>query len=342
MIAFLKAAYHAAPETTPEKAISDGTLQTVGKNADGMPLLSLGVSTKNKRLRVTTVPNSKALSGLTLPGIIFSRESPTYFTNGMASFSATDLSDTVKEKLIISYDDAKLLCDDFFKAAGMSNDFCVGATFVLNDIGDYERPAQNYAYRFYYTRIYNSIPLHFNIQGSYKEDESFSLPWYYEDVQITVDNDGIVDIIWIYPIEIGQTVNEAATLKPFVEIMEIFETMIKTIYESAVLTPETVESNVAFESGGNKTSAIKCIDIDVNEIKLCLIRIREKNADQTEGLLVPAWVFYGHNMATDEAGNISYRLGASDINATVRKDVPVALMAINAVDGSVIDLSKGY
>ncbi len=98
------------------------------------------------------------------------------------------------------------------------------------------------------------------------------------------------------------------------------------------------------------------------------LRVREQNAAQTDGLLVPTWVFYGHNKGTNSAGEVRYFQGASSLNSRssdetivsnfefgseqannvfysfpgVRELEPVVLMAINAIDGSVIDIQKGY
>lgn len=58
-------------------------------------------------------------------------------------------------------------------------------------------------------------------------------------------------------------------------------------------------------------------------------------------MLVPAWVFYGHNMAIgDEDNNVVYDIIGG--GATQWPQAPIVLLAINAVDGSIIDLAKGY
>lgn len=106
------------------------------------------------------------------------------------------------------------------------------------------------------------------------------------------------------------------------------------------------------------------LDVTVSEIRLCLLRIREKNAEQTEGVLIPAWVFYGQNKATDiKSGEVRYLQGASVLTDSgaagpmgeggqklsaflaasgAGENELVALFAINGVDGSIIDLAKGY
>jgi len=122
----------------------------------------------------------------------------------------------------------------------------------------------------------------------------------------------------------------------------------KTSYEGIVLT--TFDGEVE-------------LDISVDSIELCLVRIREQGGAQTDGLLVPAWVFSGHNKGTDKNGEVKYLQGASALasfdpmqgvaegggslskfvlSPGVLEDDTVVLLAINAIDGSIIDLSKGY
>ena len=91
---------------------------------------------------------------------------------------------------------------------------------------------------------------------------------------------------------------------------------------------------------GTRYSSDYTIQVDIDDIELCLLRVREQNGDDTAGLLVPAWVFYGHNIAAGPTGDMSY-----DFLGGVSKswpEAPIILLAINAIDGSVIDMAKGY
>lgn len=154
----------------------------------------------------------------------------------------------------------------------------------------------------------------------------FSIPWGYEYICFTVDNSGIVSINWTNPIIIGEVVQEDAIMKPFDEIITIFENMVKVTYQSMIDTLYAGEGS---------------IEINVDDIELCLLRVREQNGDETAGLLIPAWVFYGHSIGTDQTGYKSYNL-TSYGGASRWPEAPITLLAINAVDGTIIDLSKGY
>lgn len=72
----------------------------------------------------------------------------------------------------------------------------------------------------------------------------------------------------------------------------------------------------------------KGLTCDVTDIKLEMIRINEQNT-QKSGLLVSVWDFYGVRTIQNE-------------NGTSNKTSKIILMSINAIDGSIIDTSKGY
>lgn len=76
------------------------------------------------------------------------------------------------------------------------------------------------------------------------------------------------------------------------------------------------------------------IHITIDEIALSLVRVREQNADGRNGVYVPTWVFYGSEQQVNDMG-VWYA-------NSVDKPTKYPVLAINAIDGSVIDLSKGY
>lgn len=73
--------------------------------------------------------------------------------------------------------------------------------------------------------------------------------------------------------------------------------------------------------------------ITVEEIRLELRRVREQNS-VTDGLLIPVWSFYGNQWQTKKDG--------SEPEITGTEGSQTCLLTINAVDGSIIDLAKGY
>ena len=102
-----------------------------------------------------------------------------------------------------------------------------------------------------------------------------------------------------------------------------------------------------------------------------LVRIREQGGGQREGLLVPAWAFYGYcrGMGEDGVGHYINRdaadllswgpVGGPGSGVAVEgggilsvldqfydypkeQDEPRLLLVVNAVDGSIIDMARGY
>lgn len=138
--------------------------------------------------------------------------------------------------------------------------------------------------------------------------------WAYERVRLWISADGIIYFNWLSPYQVMGTEVENATLMPFENIEDIFYKMMKTVY-----APSAKDEN--------------SMTINVSDIGLKLHRIKQENSD-TEGLLVPAWCFYGV-LKVDEA--IENEEMAADWE---RGYMP--LLIVNAVDGSIIDLEKGY
>ena len=187
-------------------------------------------------------------------------------------------------------------------------------------------PAENYAYRLYYTRMINGIPCFVNTDIGLDDSNNgtTSLPWYYEYISFAVDNSGLTYLSWHNPIEIMDTVTENAALLPFNDIINVFEAMIRIEYEAFL--------NKWTEGSGE-------MDINIDTVELCLVRVRERDSEAT-GLLVPAWVFYGNNTVVSNDGSTLYDLAHG--NASSWNKEPFPILIINAVDGSTIDLGRGY
>ena len=184
-------------------------------------------------------------------------------------------------------------------------------------------PAENYAYRLYYTRVVNGVKCLVN-EGKSIDDMSDGIPWPYETVCFTVDRRGL-QLCWESPLEIIDTVHTDPVLKPFSEILNTFESMMK----------------IKFEDVTNRmTDGTGRMDITIDTMQLGLVRVREKDGDGLTGLLVPAWIFYGNNRIISEDGFTRYDY--SDGSASSWNKEPFPMLVINAVDGTIIDLSNGY
>lgn len=130
--------------------------------------------------------------------------------------------------------------------------------------------------------------------------------WPGEMIELHINDSGIVWLDWNAPLEITETVVEESTLKPFSEICGTFEKMMPMV----AAPPEQYETPT---------------EINIDRVTLSYSRISEKDSFDT-GLIVPVWGFVGHR----KGGQYDWN-GWSGVQ-----------LAINAIDGSVIDAALGY
>ncbi|MCI9552609.1 MAG: hypothetical protein HFE94_03630 [Acutalibacter sp.] len=129
--------------------------------------------------------------------------------------------------------------------------------------------------------------------------------WPGECVELRVNDSGIVGFAYNAPVEITETVVEGAALMPFDQIKETFEQMLP----------------VKLASKDYQNAA------KVDKVRLSYSRISEKDRFDS-GLVVPVWSFEGSCSSYSEEHLAFTRNGV--------------LLAINAIDGSIIDPNLGY
>ena len=344
LLAELEEQYRNAPDTVPESPVSNGdmTLKNIENAGD---YLSLDVSTKEEsqagayRTLSVSTPFSQAARKSGFGTHLFynyyphGTALPNYNTQGIVPIdSDADLPEEARSKLTIGIDKARSMCDEFFSSIGLP-EIRFGYGFLVGDWGagmfsgdgrETGAAAENYAYRLYYTRSVQGVSSFVNMDWGLTDDDS-SMPWSYECICFTVNNDGIVSIDWHNPINTLETIQESSVMKPFDEIMAVFETMVKTEYEAFV--------DLWTDGRGE-------MDIDISTIQFGLARIREPNTNNATGLMVPAWVFYGNNKMTYGDGQVSYDSHGGSASSWNKEPFPVLI--VNAIDGSIIDLAKGY
>lgn len=131
-------------------------------------------------------------------------------------------------------------------------------------------------------------------------------------MSFVLDDEGFIDVLWSAPLEVLNTEVEDSNLLSFSEVRAIFE---KIIFIST-------ESNIP--EGYN----LVC---NVTKVRLELMRVIKQNSN-LEGFLIPVWNFYGINITYDENGDPPEHT----------KYMESILLSVNAIDGSIIDGSKGY
>ncbi len=206
--------------------------------------------------------------------------------------------------------------EDMLKSADIT-DMQICGIYLAEDgdtgmYGNEKREAQKNAYFVRLCRMVDGVPCGYSRSYTDAEDTAGANigSWFYESLDVTVDDNGIIDLSWMSPLEIGEKVVKRAALLPFDKIAERFEQQIKNSY--------------AYQEGGGNT------EVNVTRVSLELMRITGQNSVE-KGLLVPVWNFYGTKSKEVE-----------DWTETTGFDCPWAVLSINAVDGSVISAVSGY
>ena len=251
----------------------------------------------------------------------FDPEMPTIVgTTGSLSIpidEKTVISDAkVLERLKLTPAQAKQQVEEMLQTAGIT-DMQICGIYLSDDsdagwYGNEKREAQKNAYRFCLRRMIDGVPCGYSRSFTDADDTAGAYfgSWHYESFDITVNDNGIIDVSWMSPLAIGEKVVERAALLPFDKIAGRFEQQIKNSY--------------AFQDSGDN------IEVNVTRVSLELMRITEQNSIE-KGLLVPVWNFYATKSKQEE-----------DWTETTGFDCPWAVLSINAVDGSVISVESGY
>ena len=224
----------------------------------------------------------------------------------------------VMADLGFSLSDAKGTVQQFLDASGINYMKC-SAAYVIDDHGtghadNYTGEAKNYAYKLFYSRVVNRVEVLelADVGGNRK----YSQPWEYEQFEIIVTKNGIYNFRWKSPCDITKIIKEYTGLISFEKATDIFERMIKIKYE-----------------GTANLDYVKSIDIEIDYVKLGLFRIRSQNTSGREGLLVPVWAYYGTVKQTRrDSDDIGYNYGCDYPQG------PYIVLAVNAIDGSSIDI----
>lgn len=212
---------------------------------------------------------------------------------------------------------AKQHCDDYLREMGLSDEIAFG--FASEVIG-------TQFFLLYYMRRVEGYDTYISTTAlDYSDGQGCAVPWGYEQIAFAADRTEIREMSWDNPLEVRETVQSSAALLPFSDVMKRFEAMVRVRYAATT---------------GDFGGRIGTMEVQVDDIRLSLMRIREQNGDGATGLLVPAWVFYGHSKLTESDGTESYNLLHGGSSSTPGDLFPV--LVVNAVDGSVIDFKEGY
>ena len=235
----------------------------------------------------------------------------------------------VTEKLKTTPAEAFALAEEFLKRAGLDMSVC--AMYLLDDenLGGVDgliSPAEHYAYKLYFCRNVHGFPVAylndmsmFNDPNEASDAMRYMFSWDYETINMMINDNGIFTFNWNSPINVTELVADHTNLLPFEKIADKFEQQMQIEYEAKA-----------------KDAQYKEMTWTVEHVKLELQRIAQQDAFD-EGLLVPVWNFYGKCAAIVENGE---DWGSSMLSGDGVYNAP--MMTVNAIDGSVIDVMRGY
>jgi hypothetical protein len=343
-ISDLEKEYETAPEETPALVVSDGTLQKriitrsdISKGADGeriktpvdKDLCELSVGLDEAHLFLRYFENEEDPEA----NIWYTNTLSTFSTDGMVLISEDfEMPDAVQKSLKLSYKDAVEKADGFFKAAGL-DDVMLFAVYLVDNHGtghvdDNWDPASEYAYKLFYTRTVNGVPVGCHLSGGASSNDDYNLPWFYESIDFTISDKGILEIHWMSPCAVTEIIDEDTDLIDFDTAVEKFQSAVTYTYGNYL------------DLYGDANNSVT---VNIDSVQLNLVRLREKDTAGTQsGLYVPAYVFYGYvkQKSTYEDGNTYEGYMTSAGGGNDFYPGPLMVMAINAVDGSVIDTMK--
>mgnify|MGYP002508443693 CR=1 FL=1 len=232
----------------------------------------------------------------------------------------------------LSYDDARKTAESFLEAAGINPSLLQVSLMkgiLPSDSGNkyleqssISLESEYSAYHFVYNRVLEQAEIACTKQTSYQTDSKnenpASLAWNSETIDIIISDNGIEEIKWLHPLTKIKQLSDNSKLLSFENASAIFEKTAPVIYQNYLTQAKSSDLKQVYK-------------LQVNSIKLSLLKIRD-NEDEKSVFLVPAWIFYG---TWEQKHDNSDKWKTYD-------ESPYILLAINALDGSVIGPMDGY
>lgn len=341
-----------APETA-ERQVSDGKLIT-----DDMGNQALTVSASLGKTAEASLSVSASKSG---------RTTSLWFTNEEQgqSYLGTDMALTGAAKgVTMSYEQAKALAVKTVKDLGSDLTLAGSSLGVSRDMktGGID-PNGHQAYLFAFTREVNGVLCTYDeriggtlpqadVEQTQNSGGDYTETHPYERILMAIDDTGILELQWLSPDTVGQTVSANAETLPFSTVMETFQKQFfihnalknKSNAKPGEVGSETGESVEAYAKRmrgyGIYNSdtigygeSVKTCTYHIDRIVLGLTRIAVKDKPG-EFMIVPAYDFFG-SFQVEYTAESGYQ-GFTSI------DPNTSFLTINAIDGSIINRDYGY
>ena len=207
--------------------------------------------------------------------------------------------------------DAKNDAEDLLHSIGC-DEYQLGGMMLINNSNKDKKEASQWAYELFYFPSYDGISLAPTIDSV--DEDAFQTPINYEKIKIRINDSGIQSFTWDAPYKTAGIKVDNSHLLAFEDIQDIFSKMMLVKYEPMAKIVNSQEP----------------LNIEITKAGLYYVLIQQQN-DASNTLLVPVWAFYGYrSWDWIEEQGIKYGLYEQPI------------LMINAIDGSIIDLARGY
>lgn len=194
-------------------------------------------------------------------------------------------------------------------------DVLLVADSIRESDGSYPDTPSEYSYRVRCSRdVRGAGTVLFSVLSLVSNDD-YTGSWAYEQLNITMDNDGVYRIDWVSPYEVQKTLVKKASLLPYEDVVDIFNRAIRYEKQSAYDSPD-----------------IRNQTIEITDVYLGMQRILEQGSADS-GLLVPVWCFFGTEESRYSDGSVQTRDTKVEANP---------ILVINAIDGTIIHPEAGY
>lgn len=152
--------------------------------------------------------------------------------------------------------------------------------------------------------------------------EEYASRYYYEDFTLHVSNGQIVYAQWGAPLKILSIENKNVQTISFEQAVERFRNQMQ------------LEATASHLENNGEGGAPQRMQTDIEKIELGLCRVRAQN-NLAEYYLFPVWNFKG-KMGMDYGDGLFYESDLFELTELT------TFLTVNALDGSIIDVSQGY
>ena len=185
-------------------------------------------------------------------------------------------------------------------------------------------------YVFCFERVIGDGAIDYTFYSATGTDDEYDDMLSYEKIQVWVEGDNITQFAWVSPFTVKEITNDN------VAISIDYDQAVSLMYQQAYVL-----------YGDLWNGLLKDMVVNIDKVEFALTRIKEINT--CNYLVIPVWKFYGDltGRLTDEAISKGYYGNSDDYipieDWYINHENPMRnIITINALDGTLIDMAKGY